>query len=505
MPPGHPYSKTPPRGAVPTDPSATVPTGPDAGDDAGRVMQRVIETVGPQKASRWFGPQTRFEYRPDRSGVAAGGTLVVRAATPYLLKFVLSQYREVIRDAAEACGYEAVAVDGVVDESLASGPREAAAGTPAADADAGPGVTRKRHSPASPQPVVVSDNRSVKPVYDLDEFVVGDCNRLGYCAARQFIEDPGLAFGPLMFVGGVGVGKTHLLAGLAAAVKAGGRRRVLMMTAVDFCNRFKQAMYEQSTAAFRQKFHSVDVLCLDDVDFFDGTRAFQTELLQTIERLERRGVRFVMTCGVNPQTLTKLSEELVSRLLSGVVCRVERPSQSVRRRVAAEHARRLEADLSGEAIRHAADRCVDSIRRVRGAIQTLHAEARMLGRKVGVSHARTVLARLQEGTRSVVRLADIDVAVARLFDVSADELKSSARVRRVSRPRHIAMALARRLTTAAYQEIGHHFGGRNHSTVIAAEKAVARLLDTQETFRVGSREMTAGDVLHQLEGELRAG
>ena len=467
--------------------------GEAAGSAVDAILALVREEIGDAKFGRWFGPQLAVSLSGESgAGAAADATLLLTAATPYLLKFVQTNYRDILRDAAAEVLGRAVPIEGSVAE------RSVVPTIPLPDAAAS----------GSDRPGLVvepAEDGAAKPHFDLADFVVGPCNQVGHVAATRFVEDPGLAFGPLMFIGPVGSGKSHLLFGLAAAVKDSGRGRVLSMTAVHFCNLFKQSLRDGSTASFRNRFNSVRVLCLDDVDFFDGTRSFQAELLQTIERLEQQGVRFVMTCGVNPQTLTNLSDELISRLLSGIVCRLERACQPVRRKVATAHVRRLKADLSAEAVRYAADRCDGSVRQVIGAVQTLDAEARVLGKKLGVTRARQVVAQLTQSRRKVVRLTEIEAAVSRLFGVTGEELRSSARARRVSRPRHVAMSLARTLTSAAYHEIGEHFGGRNHSTVMAAERTVRKMVETDETLRVGCNDLTAADVLARLESELRAG
>jgi chromosomal replication initiator protein len=341
---------------------------------------------------------------------------------------------------------------------------------------------------------------------DLADFVKGPGNELALTAALQICELPGSRYNPLVLYGGVGTGKTHLLEATYRRLRARyPALHVLFLSAEGFANHFTQALRDRSLPSFRQRFRSVDVLVVDDVDFLDGKRVIQEEFLHTIKQLESHDRQIVLSADRHPRLLTKLSEELVTRFIAGIVCRMESPDLATRRAIVARKATRLTARVSEEALELVAQRFRTSVRELEGALNCLETYGLMTGKTVGVSMARQVLADLERDCVRVVRLADIEQTVCRFFAVGSEELRSPRRGRSVSQPRMLAMYLARKMTQAAYTEIGEHFGGRNHSTVMSAEKRVRELLESDATVRAGTQEWKLGDLLASLEQQLLTG
>lgn len=341
---------------------------------------------------------------------------------------------------------------------------------------------------------------------DIADFVKGPGNELAMTAALQICEQPGSRYNPLVLYGGVGTGKTHLLEATYRRLRARHPTlRLLFLSAEGFANHFTQALRDRSLPSFRQRFRGVDVLVIDDVDFLDGKRVIQEEFLHTIKQLESHERQIVLSADRHPRLLTKLSEELVTRFIAGIVCRMESPDLETRRTIVARKAARLTTRVSDEAIELVAQRFRTSVRELEGALNCLETYGLMTGKQVGLSVARHVLADLERDCVRVVRLADVEQTVCRFFAVDPEELRSPRRCRSVSQPRMLAMYLARKMTPAAYSEIGEYFGGRNHSTVMSAEKRVRELLASQVTFRVASQSWKLGDLVSSLEQQLLTG
>lgn len=341
---------------------------------------------------------------------------------------------------------------------------------------------------------------------DLSDFVAGPQTELALTAARQVAAGQVTMFNPLYLHGPVGSGKTHLLEGICRQLKrATPTSNVMLLTSEAFANYFTQALRDRTLPSFRQRFRSVDVLLVDDVEFFESKRVFQEEFLHTFTELVDHGRQVVLTGSRHPRLLNKLGDDLATRFLSGLVCRLETPDLSTRQQIVDSKASRMSADFAPEALNYVANRFQTSVRELEGALNCLQTYYSMTHKRVTLSTARQVLADLERDCLRIVRLADIERVICHVFGVKPKELQSESRVRTVSQPRMLAMFLARKHTQAAYTEIGQHFGGRNHSTVMSAERKVQQWLDENSTIQVASQSWTIGEILSTIEQQLLAG
>lgn len=339
----------------------------------------------------------------------------------------------------------------------------------------------------------------------LDEFVIGRGNELAATAARHVIDQPGASCNPLYLHGPVGTGKTHLAEAIYKGLrKSHSNLRLLFMTAEAFANQFTHALRNHSLPSFRQRFRSVDVLFIDDADFFNGKRGIQEEFLHTFQQLTSHGKQVVLTSDTHPRLLNQTCDELVSRFLSGLVCRLEAPDYETRRKIAHSKAISCGASIADDVLDLVARRFVNNVREVEGAINTLQAWFRMTGKLITLPVAKQVLADLERDCVRVVKLTDIETVVCSLFGMQSDDLRSDRRTRSVSQPRMLAMYLARKHTQAAYKEIGEFFGGRNHSTVMAAERKIDSWLRTGDDIMIGSQTWRLSELVERLEQQLLA-
>ena len=340
---------------------------------------------------------------------------------------------------------------------------------------------------------------------DLSQFVIGRGNELAATACRQMCESPDNTHTLLYLYGGVGTGKTHLLEGIYRRLRAEHRAlQVTYLTAENFANFFTEALRQHALPTFRQRFRTIDLLIVDDVNFLDGKPSIQEEFLHTLSTLISHGRSVVLSADRHPRMLLKTSVELQSRMLAGMVCRLEAPDLETRRAILQRKAERLGGEFTPEALDYVAGRFTANVRELEGALYSLKNYQLATGRKVGITAAREALGDLERDCIRVVRLADIDRTVSSLFGLDQDLLRSAERSRSVTQPRMLAMYLARQLTSSAYSEIGAYFGGRNHSTVISAEKKIDALQHSQETWTVAARAWTVGDLVATLREQLLA-
>lgn len=351
-----------------------------------------------------------------------------------------------------------------------------------------------------------STRREGRRFAKLDGFVQGACNELAVTAARQVASHPGERFSPLYIHGGVGVGKTHLVEAIYCEVrKQNPESQVIFMTAESFGNQFTHALRNQSLPSFRARFRNVDVLIIDDIGFLNGKPGMQEEFLHTFEQLSSHGKQIVVTADCHPRLMSKLSGELTTRFLSGLVSRLEAPDFQTRRQIVQLKMQPFAGQVSEDAMNLVARRFTHSVRELEGALNTLRTWHAMTKKKVSAQTARQALSELERDCIRVVRLPDIEAAICNLFGIDACDLKSDKRTRSVSQPRMLAMFLARRHTQAAYKEIGDFFGGRNHSTVVAAEKKVDTWLRAEKELTFAGRNWHLSDVMESIEQQLLAG
>jgi chromosomal replication initiator protein len=483
-------------------------------DLAQAILVEIQDRLGAKRFAVWCEGKIRLSVADDRLTVAVG--------SPFLLNWMQKQFRNEMTAAAQSILGPSAQASFVVDATLAVTTSSAgltskpvvSSGEPKASSTKSSSLTGRtttatvimpaQNVVASASPVI-PPNRS-RRLADLCEFVTGPQTELALTAARQLASGQQVPFNPLYVCGPVGSGKTHLLEGICRQLKRSQpASNILLITAEAFANYFTQALRDHSLPSFRQRFRGVDVLIVDNVEFFESKRVFQEEFLHTFADLVNHGRSIVLSGTRHPRLLTKLSDELVSRFQSGLVCRLEIPDLVTRLKIVEVKAARLAGEFSQEALEYIAQRFQGSVRELEGALNCLHAYYTMTRKKVSLSAARDVLADLERDCLRLIRVADVERVVCQLFGIRPKDLQSESRVRTISQPRMLAMFLARKHTPSAYTEIGQHFGGRNHSTVMSAERKVQQWLEQNETIKVASQTWTIGEILQTLEQQLMAG
>ncbi len=344
-----------------------------------------------------------------------------------------------------------------------------------------------------------------RPSRRLDDFVTGPCNRLAFAAAQEMAASMGSGFNPLVIQGGVGLGKTHLLEGIASALRASRPGlRVLQTTAEAFTNGFLDAMRTGTLNAFRSRYRGAGALIVDDVHFLAAKRATQDEFLHTFNALASEGVPIVLAVDQHPRQIAKLTDELVTRFLGGMVVRVEAPDPATRKAILKAKAHARGVDVPESVLSYVADNLRASVRELEGALHSLIAHATLAGKRLDLALAKTALRDTIRHTARAVGLKDVERSVISLFGVTADDLRSDGRARAVAYPRMLGMYLARKHVGASYSEIGRFFGGRNHSTVISAEKKVRSWLAEESRISLLDGFETTGEILASLERSLGA-
>lgn len=453
--------------------------------------------------------QKRFRdwFAGEKTSVTIENDLVILGvASPFLLKWMQREFKEICTQVAQEIVGPSARLRFDVDTTLVEKTRPNQSDSETTNSQNV--VTGKTAIAPTARPAtsVASSTNQKRRFADISTFVTGSSNELAITAAQQICLSPGVLYNPLYLHGTVGNGKTHLLEGIYRRIsRQFPSLRVVFLTAEGFANYFTQALREKSLPSFRQRFRNVDVLIMDDIEFFDGKRSFQEEFLHTFKHLESCDCQMIFAGDRHPRLLTKFSDELTTRLLSGLVCRIESPDLETRVEICHRKANLLKLNISDSALEDIAKRFPHNVRELEGALNCLMTHQAISDRRISVKSARMVLSQLERDCVRIVRVADIEEAVCEMFGLESEDLQSSKRSRSISRPRMLAMYLTRKLTQAAYKEIGQHFGGRNHTTVLSAEKKVNSWIDEHETLRIANKEWPLKEIVTMLEQRLQVG
>lgn len=459
------------------------------------LISAIEREVGPRNYQHWFADNIRLKV--------CGEELSVGVKSPFVATWMQKNFRPAVSAATQAVLGPAARVSFHVTDSSTQEEDK-----PVVQTAVEPSKAAAEQTPTAPNPPAArkASRRAVQSrrLARLEDFVGGEANALALAAARAVGEQPATKFNPLFLYGGSGVGKTHLLEGIFRELRR-YELKVALIRAETFVNYFTSAIRSGGMPAFRQKFRNIDALLVDEVDFLDGKQRTQEEFLSTFKQLESQGAQIVLTCDRHPRLLSKLGDELVTRFLSGLVCRIEPPDFETRKCIARRKAAGLKADFSDDVLDFVARRFKNNVRELEGALNCLDTYRSVLGKRLSPAVARRVLSELERDCIRIVRLTDVENVVCRFFGLEPEALKSSSRHRSVSQPRMLAMFLARKHTQAAYSEIGKHFGGRNHSTVMSAEKKVHGWLRDESSIRVAANSWPLGEIVSALEEQLLAG
>ena len=328
--------------------------------------------------------------------------------------------------------------------------------------------------------------------YTFDHFVIGKSNELAAAAAHAVAQAPGKVYNPLFIYGDTGLGKTHLMQAIAhEIVERNPQTRITFVGTEQFTNELVSAIQTRSNAAFRRHYRETDLLLVDDVHFLKGKEATQDEFFHTFNALYEAGRQIVLTSDRAPSEIAGLESRLVSRFQWGMVADIELPDFEHRVAILKQKAQldHLEFTIPDDVIRFIAENVRSSVRELEGSIIKLLAYASLKHQDISVDVAREALRdKLRpdtstDGTQPALSIPTIQQTVAREWGVTPEGLRSKTRTKTLTLPRQIAMFLARELLGTQLMEIGHAFGGRDHSTVIHSIEKITEATQSDPVFK----------------------
>ena len=418
-------------------------------------LRRLEQEVPAQQFSTWIRPLS-----PEPSA-ADSATLVLIAPNRFVLDLVRERFLAlIVRLAADLVGRE-------IDVKLVLAPALAADSPPRAPAPAG---IRPPAAAATPDRARLNRN------FNFDNFVTGKANQLARAAALQVAENPGISYNPLFIYGGVGLGKTHLVQAIGNHLcSERPQARVRYIHAEQYVTDVVRAYQQKSFEEFKRYYHSLDLLLIDDIQFFSNKDRTQEEFFYAFNALVEAHKQIVITCDTYPKEIAGMQERLISRFGWGLTVAIEPPELEMRVAIVLKKAEADALELAEDIAFFIAKHIRSNVRELEGALKKVLAFARFTGRELSLELAREALRDILHVANRQINVEGIQKTVAEYFKIKISDMHSKRRNRNIARPRQVAMALAKDLTQMSLPEIGEAFGNRDHTTVLHACRTIASL------------------------------
>lgn len=349
---------------------------------------------------------------------------------------------------------------------------------------------QEEQQPSKPAPVTTlrreANSRPVKHSSNLnssftfDTFVEGKSNQLGRAASIQVAENPGSAYNPLFIYGGVGLGKTHLMHAIGAAIlEHKPSANIAYLHSERFVADMVRALQHNAINEFKRHYRSLDALLIDDIQFFAGKERSQEEFFHTFNALLEGQHQIVLTCDRYPKEVSGLEERLKSRFGWGLTVAIDPPELETRVAIIRKKALQAQKDIPDDVSFFIAKRFRSNVRELEGALNRVIANANLTGNAVTLEFAQSALRDLLIIQDKQVTIENIQKTTAEYYKIRVADLLSKRRNRSVARPRQVAMAISKELTNHSLPEIGDAFGGRDHTTVLHACRKITELRQTE--------------------------
>ena len=429
-----------------------------------RVLSRVETKVNRHSYYTWFKPTS---FLSD-----TGSVIAVRVPDALFKDWLGKHYSSVLIEALGELGREEVTVQFVPE------------GTPPPNA----GVSVDDHQSSPQEPPGERDSGGgpvggLNPRYTFDAFIVGSSNEFAHAACRAVAEAPSRSYNPLFIYGGVGLGKTHLMHAIGHYVLQHWRGlKLTYISSERFMNEMINAVRLQRILDFRERYRSVDVLLVDDIQFVSGKEGTQTEFFHTFNALYDSQKQIVISSDRPPHEIPALEERLRSRFEWGLTTDIQPPDLETSVAILKRKAETEGVPLPDNVALYIGSRIRSNIREIEGSLIRLLAYASLTGRQISLELAKDVLRNVMDLNEKAVTVESIQKFVADYYQLKITELKSRNNSKSVALPRQIAMYLCKKLTRASLPEIGRSFGGKHHSTVIHSIKKVEGLRKSDENL-----------------------
>lgn len=436
----------------------------------------------PQQYSAWIKPLVALDYED--------GKLRVAAPNRFKLDWVKTQFATRITELAAQYWEAPVEVQFVLDPKTHPSRNTVSAGATGSTATVDFNAPRPAPGAEHPSPnsgngpshnqnlnIANSPKREqsrINTELTFDSFVTGKANQLARAAAIQVANNPGVSYNPLFFYGGVGLGKTHLIHAIGNQVMADQpNARIRYIHAEQYVRDVVTAYQRKGFDDFKHYYHSLDMLLIDDIQFFGGKSRTQEEFFYAFEALIAAKKQIIITSDTYPKEITGMDDRLISRFDSGLTVAIEPPELEMRVAILLKKAQSEDVTLSDDVAFFVAKHLRSNVRELEGALRKILAYSRFHGKDITIDVVKEALKDLLSVQNRQISVENIQKTVADFFNIKVADMYSKRRPANIARPRQIAMYLAKELTQKSLPEIGELFGGRDHTTVLHAVRKIA--------------------------------
>ncbi len=450
----------------------------------GRILHSLEGRLNQQTLETWFRP-IQFERLDSSEHV-----IHLRAPNQIVKDWVVSNYADALDESLNEQRLSGYSVGWVIGKVSEWNPEPAAATQQGAAVATAPA---KIETPATetipdlvgPGSAIALTDPSLSSKYTYESFVVGSCNQFAHAASLAVAEAPGRTYNPLYLYGGVGLGKTHLMHACGHAIKSRNQHlKLCYLSSEKFMNDLINAIRYDKTQSFREKYRSVDVLLIDDVQFMAGKERTQEEFFHTFNALYDQQKQIVISSDCPPREIPTLEERLHSRFEWGLIADIEPPDLETKIAILKRKADLIGVALPDDVAMFIAGRVKSNIRELEGSLVRLIAISSLRGEPISKSLAQDSLRNItKEDEPGVITIQQIQKLVASTYKLTNEELVSKNNSRNISHPRQVAMYLCKHLTKHSYPEIGRAFGGKHHTTVMHSVEKIETLVATDETLQ----------------------
>ncbi|MGB6876624.1 MAG: chromosomal replication initiator protein DnaA [Candidatus Acidiferrales bacterium] len=415
-----------------------------------KILQHMERRVNAHSFSTWF--------RPTRLEAAESDRLLIRVPTPIFRKRLTQTYGDLLQAVLAEVGMATTRLDFICAEN------EVASTVPAQaklDFD--------------------SSNHQLNPRYTFETFVVGSSNQFAHAAALAVAEQPSRSYNPLFLYGGVGLGKTHLMHAIGHLIKRRNpAARLTYVSAEKFTNEVIAAVRFDRMSAFRDRFRTMDILLVDDIQFIAGKERTHEEFFHTFNALYEQQKQIVISSDCPPKEISAIEERLRSRFEWGLIADIQLPDLETKIAILQKKAESEQARLADDVAEFIARSIKSNIRELEGALIRLLAYASLTGIELSVATAQQVLKNLIDTQEKKVSIEQIQRRVGEHFGLRGQDLKVRSNSKAIAFPRQVAMYLVKQLTSASLPEIGRQFGDKHHTTVLHSIHKIENLRRTDK-------------------------